>query len=345
MHTAVLQQDEDMIRLLLQQPGIRLYDTLLYVIREENLELTKLLLEHYDLSANEEQRQKLLDSALEIAQDPDQQKQLTDMVKKTMTNVTPVVSPISTRSGVKSSINLNMRSHTVGKLETKKFKLKEYRPRSFYEPKTDIPTTSVSQLANPEVPDESDEIPFDSEFSPVLTPLMLAAQTGNYSLIELFYLRNERLETEEFHHDLDCTCDICTKLEGEQDMTRAYQRVLLYKALTNPQYMCFLGRTEHKDPVNYALRKIVKIRELMSVDHAFSRLFVGFEGELEKFATKMMELCRNTTEAEIFLSPKDSNERLPHLYPRLWYTVGQDLKKFVTSPNAQTVSAEFTIKK
>ncbi len=101
--------------------------------------------------------------------------------------------------------------------------------------------------------------------------------------------------------------------------------------------MCFIGRYEHKDPINYALKKIVKLRELIRVDNAFTRLYDGFEEELEAFITKMLELCRSTNEAEIFLSPKDADERLPHLYPRLWYTVGQKLQRFVSSPNAQSV--------
>lgn len=337
MHIAVLRQDEDMVRLLLQQPGMRIYDTLLYAIREENLEITKLLLKQYDLAATEGQRQSLMKSARSMTQDPSQQQQLSQMVNSSLVTVAPQVSPISTRSGVKSSIKLN-NSSRANMVSNKS--MKKYQSRSMKKPKTDIPTTSVSQVENPE--DNTDDTSFDSEFSPVMTPLMLAAQQGNYPLIELFYSRNERLETEEFSHDLDCSCDICAKLVGEQDMIRAYQRYNLYKALTNTNYMCFLGRTEHKDPVNYALNKIVKIRELIKVDHAFSRLFDGLEEKLEEFITKMLELCRSTTEAEIFLSPNDGDERLPHLYPRLWYTVGQGLMKFVTSPNAQNVSPEST---
>jgi len=175
----------------------------------------------------------------------------------------------------------------------------------------------------------------------VITPLMLAAHVGSSDLVELFYKRGERLETRQFHHNVDCSCEICATLDGDGDMTRVHQRYQLYKALCQPEYICLMAKEIKVDPVNYAIDKIIKLRDIISADPAYDQMYTEFIEELEKFCGDMLSMCRSTLETRVFLSPKDTleKERLPHEYPRVWYAVGLDMKSFVAHSNAQNASA------
>lgn len=320
LHIAVRKQDEDMVEYLLKQPGIRVYDTILHAIREDNKPITKMLLAVYDNAGAEEEKRKF------AAQIRGSQEEIKEFVSKTAVTAAPKSTATSIHSGVKTSFR---RAHRPRFGPPKK-------TLSYIESQNKFPPVSVNRDA--ESGDE-DDAPFDSEFPNVITPLMLAAQTGSAELMDLFYSRGERLETPEFTHNKDCTCDICAKLEGDQDMTRAHQRYQLFKSITEPAYICFIARKEKIDPVNYAIDKLINLREICDRDTTFNALYAEFPDKLEQFITELLALCRNTTEAEIFLSPKDTKEkeRLPHHYPRLWYAVGLKLQKFVAHPNTQTV--------
>ncbi|CAL8123843.1 unnamed protein product [Orchesella dallaii] len=307
LHMAVRRQDEEMIHILLKTPNIQLYDTILHSVREDNLDITKLLLEINDKLMQEEGTL----PTLAIPDDEDNKAR-----------------PISSQSGISTSlrpINGIIRTSVTGLNDS------GIRTTSTNSPTvTAGPSTRLKK-------DRRDDIPFDSEFHQVITPLMLAAQVGSTQLIDLFYKRGERLETLKFHHNLGCECEICAKLDGDGDMTRVHQRYHLYKAICQPEYICFMAQKMKKDPVNYAIDKIVKIRDIMKKDKAYDQMYTDFIKELEKYCVDMLSMCRTTLETTVFLSPKDTEEkkRLPHQHPRLWYTMGLNMKSFVAHANTQ----------
>ncbi|CAL8147991.1 unnamed protein product [Orchesella dallaii] len=314
LHMAVRRQDEEMVNTLLKIPNIQLYDIILHAIREDNLEITKLLLKINDKLMREDGT--LPASANQNQDDDDEENK---------------ARPISSKSGISTSLRpINQGSRTsvtglsgsVGQLNG-----------------SNRSVNSTGSPTNANVKDNRDEIPFDSEFHQVITPLMLAAQVGSTELMELFYKRGERLETPMYTHNIGCSCEICGKLDGDGDMTRVHQRYDLYKALCQPDYICLMAHKIKVDPVNYAIDKIVKIRDIMKRDQAYDQMYAEFIEELEKFCTDMLSRCRTTLETRVFLSPKDSQgeERLPHQNPRLWYTVGLNMKSFVAHPSTQNV--------
>ncbi|ODM94608.1 Short transient receptor potential channel 5 [Orchesella cincta] len=318
LHMAVRRQDEEMINILLKTPNIELFDVVLHAIREDNLEITKLLLKINDKIMREEG---LLPPANTTNQNDDDEE------------VENKARPTSPNSGIWTSI----------------LPLKEYAQtpimagsKQASRINSTIPTTVTSAAAGTSSTtkkDYRDGIPFDSEFHEVITPLMLAAHVGSMQLVELFHKRGEQLETTYLTHNMDCQCPICGKLDGDGEMSNVHERYNLYKAICQPEYICIMAQQIKVDPVNYAIDKIVKLRDIMNRDPAYDQMYAEFIEELEKFCTDMLSMCRTTRETKVFLSPKDTleKERLPHQNPRLWYMTGLDMKSFVAHPNTQNV--------
>jgi len=53
---------------------------------------------------------------------------------------------------------------------------------------------------------------FDAKYKENITALLAAAHKGSVELIEIFYMRGERLETIDATHDEMCPCELCIKL-------------------------------------------------------------------------------------------------------------------------------------
>lgn len=144
LHHAVKRQDEEMVSLFLEQKGILTYDTLFHAILEENIPITKLLLEHQDRISPQ-------------------------LMGSSIRRIVPTTLPLPGLPRVLSPTKITTRQ-------------------------------SLTDLEE-----------FDSEFPIYFTPLLIAAILGNTTLIEMFYDRGERLESELYNHNTGCACRICGK--------------------------------------------------------------------------------------------------------------------------------------
>ncbi|CAL8109973.1 unnamed protein product [Orchesella dallaii] len=334
LHFAVRRQDAEMVRLLLQNTDIRLNDTILHAIREDNLEITQHLLEVNDKRRKEEGAQQLV-----ARLSPQTQEELSRIVHAVNDNDSSNIAwPTSNRSGIWTSVR-PVTINNSGDHHDQHQQQPVLRNQSSTSTNSHNKNVAGDNTVNTAL--DKDDIPFDSEFHQVITPLMLAAQVGSNELMELFYARGERLETPEFNHNIGCGCDICSDLDWwhDLDMSRVHQRYNLFKALSQPEYICFMSMKIKVDPVNYAIDKIIKIRDIIENDTAYHSMYSKFVEELEKFCMDILGCCRTSFETEIFLSKMDTDEveRLPHQHPRLWYAVGLDLKSFVAHPFTQNI--------
>ncbi|ODM96467.1 Short transient receptor potential channel 5 [Orchesella cincta] len=302
LHVAVRRQDDEMVRILLQNTDIRLNDTILHAIREDNLQITQRLLEVHD--------RLMLDPLVLLGQLPTTPESLLPFGEQLQ----------QTTQGLRLFHSPFLGTNPV------------FLNSSSGSPNAEEENTKNSTL-------NKDDIPFDSEFHQVITPLMLAAHFGSTQMMELFYDRGERLETQKFTHNMGCECDICSDLDGNGDLSIVHQRYHLYKALCQPEYICFMAMKVKVDPVNYAIDKIIKIRDIIENDKRFDSMYGTLVTQLETFCMDILGCCRTSSETEVFLSQKDTNEkeRLPHQHPRLWYTVGLDLKGFVSHQHTQNI--------
>jgi transient-receptor-potential-like protein len=93
-----------------------------------------------------------------------------------------------------------------------------------------------------------------AQFSPEITPLILAAHKNNYEIIKLLLDRGATLPQP---HDVKCPCDDCIRKSIEDPLRHSLSRVREYRALASPSLIA-LSST---DPVSTAFQ--VKILRLL----------------------------------------------------------------------------------
>ena len=94
-----------------------------------------------------------------------------------------------------------------------------------------------------------------SQFSPDITPLVLAAHYNNHEIIQLFLSRclaTHRLSSQCFGylgcavhrnhtiekpHDISCQCAACQQKQNFDSLKRSRSRLNAYRALASPAYM------------------------------------------------------------------------------------------------------------
>lgn len=77
---------------------------------------------------------------------------------------------------------------------------------------------------------------------------------------------------------------ICPHFRTDRKLSSESEQLSLFEALTNPKYICFIaGKTKTHDPVNYAVFKILKCRELEDKESMFKGQFSEYETKLTGF--------------------------------------------------------------
>ena len=73
-----------------------------------------------------------------------------------------------------------------------------------------------------------------SQFSPDITPLILAAHYNNHEIIQMFLSRNHTIEKP---HPIACHCTDCVTKQNYDSLKRSRSRLNAYRALASPAYM------------------------------------------------------------------------------------------------------------
>ncbi|KAG8312007.1 hypothetical protein J6590_031470 [Homalodisca vitripennis] len=107
-----------------------------------------------------------------------------------------------------------------------------------------------------------------SNFTPDITPLILAAHMNNYEILKILLDRGASLP---MPHDVRCGCDECV-VSSEQDSLRHSQsRINAYRALTSPSLIALSSR----DPLLTAFELSWELRRLSKMETEFRAEYNG----------------------------------------------------------------------
>uniref|UniRef100_A0A8B9T922 Transient receptor potential cation channel subfamily C member 5 n=1 Tax=Anas platyrhynchos TaxID=8839 RepID=A0A8B9T922_ANAPL len=165
-----------------------------------------------------------------------------------------------------------------------------------------------------------------SEFTPDITPIMLAAHTNNYEIIKLLVQRRVTIPRP---HQIRCNC-----------VEHSRSRLNIYKALASPSLIALSS----EDPILTAFRLGWELKELSKVENEFKAEYEELSQQCKRFAKDLLDQARSSRELEIILNHRDdqSEELDPqkcHDLAKLKVAIKYHQKEFVAQPNCQQLLA------
>ncbi|XP_055249431.1 short transient receptor potential channel 5 [Moschus berezovskii] len=176
-----------------------------------------------------------------------------------------------------------------------------------------------------------------SEFTPDITPIMLAAHTNNYEIIKLLVQKRVTIPRP---HQIRCNCVECVSSSEVDSLRHSRSRLNIYKALASPSLIALSS----EDPILTAFRLGWELKELSKVENEFKAEYEELSQQCKLFAKDLLDQARSSRELEIILNHRDDhNEDLDpqryHDLAKLKVAIKYHQKEFVAQPNCQQLLA------
>ncbi|XP_077444794.1 short transient receptor potential channel 5-like isoform X1 [Stigmatopora argus] len=177
-----------------------------------------------------------------------------------------------------------------------------------------------------------------SEFTPDITPIMLAAHTNNYEIIKLLVQRKVTIPRP---HQIRCDCVECVSSSEVDSLRHSRSRLNIYKALASPSLIALSS----EDPILTAFRLGWELKELSKVENEFRQEYEELSQQCKLFAKDLLDQARSSRELETILNHRDSDQseeldpRQCHDLAKLKLAIKYHQKEFVSQPNCQQLLA------
>ncbi|KRY30773.1 Short transient receptor potential channel 5 [Trichinella spiralis] len=164
-----------------------------------------------------------------------------------------------------------------------------------------------------------------------LTPIMVAAQMGNYKMIKLFV---EMGYTVPIPHRAGCICNECEMEKNHKDdVSITLLRLDSYKALCNPAYLL---QDIFPDPI---IESFMLCREMdKCMDSINADTYNKLKENLRRLPTALILCCQTEEEAAVLLK-ESQGAPVGSLtaFPRVSVAIDTDQKDFLSDPRCLTV--------
>nr|XP_050860313.1 transient receptor potential protein isoform X5 [Vespula vulgaris] len=175
-----------------------------------------------------------------------------------------------------------------------------------------------------------------SNFTPDITPLVLAAHKNNYEILKILLDRGATLPTP---HDARCGCDECVTSSEQDSLRHSQSRINAYRALTSPSLIALSSR----DPLLTAFELSWELRRLSRMEQEFRFEYNEMREQTQNFATALLDHARTSYELEIMLNYNPTGDNWEpgerQTLERLKLAIKYKQKQFVAHPNVQQLLA------
>ncbi|XP_006837726.1 PREDICTED: short transient receptor potential channel 4-like isoform X3 [Chrysochloris asiatica] len=175
-----------------------------------------------------------------------------------------------------------------------------------------------------------------SEFTPDITPIILAAHTNNYEIIKLLVQKGVSVPRP---HEVRCNCVECVSSSDVDSLRHSRSRLNIYKALASPSLIALSS----EDPFLTAFQLSWELQELSKVENEFKSEYEELSQQCKQFAKDLLDQTRSSRELEIILNYRDDNslieEQSGNDLARLKLAIKYRQKEFVAQPNCQQLLA------
>lgn len=175
-----------------------------------------------------------------------------------------------------------------------------------------------------------------SDFTPDITPIILAAHTNNYEIIKLLVQKGVSMPQP---HEVRCNCVECVSSSDVDSLRHSRSRLNIYKALSSPSLIALSS----EDPFLTAFRLSWELQELSKVENEFKSEYEELSHQCKQFAKDLLDQTRSSRELEMILNYKDDanllDEEGNNDLARLRLAIKYHQKEFVAQPNCQQLLA------
>ncbi|XP_041807908.1 short transient receptor potential channel 4a [Chelmon rostratus] len=175
-----------------------------------------------------------------------------------------------------------------------------------------------------------------SDFTPDITPIILAAHTNNYEIIKLLVQKGVSMPQP---HEVRCNCVECVSSSDVDSLRHSRSRLNIYKALSSPSLIALSS----EDPFLTAFRLSWELQELSKVENEFKSEYEELSQQCKQFAKDLLDQTRSSRELEMILNYRDDTNLLDedgnNDLARLKLAIKYHQKEFVAQPNCQQLLA------
>ncbi|XP_069061597.1 short transient receptor potential channel 4 isoform X2 [Pleurodeles waltl] len=175
-----------------------------------------------------------------------------------------------------------------------------------------------------------------SEFTPDITPIILAAHTNNYEIIKHLVQKGVSVPRP---HEVRCNCVECVSGSDVDSLRHSRSRLNIYRALASPSLIALSS----EDPFLTAFQLSWELQELSKVENEFKSEYEELSRQCKQFAKDLLDQTRSSRELEIILNYRDDNslieEQNGNDLARLKLAIKYRQKEFVAQPNCQQLLA------
>ncbi|KAK2823410.1 hypothetical protein Q7C36_020010 [Tachysurus vachellii] len=176
-----------------------------------------------------------------------------------------------------------------------------------------------------------------SDFTPDITPIILAAHTNNYEIIKLLVQKGVSVPQP---HEVRCNCVECVSGSDVDSLRQSRSRLNIYRALSSPSLIALSS----EDPFLTAFRLSWELQELSKVENEFKAEYEELSHQCKQFAKDLLDQTRSSRELELILNYRDDINLLEDEVnntdlARLKLAIKYHQKEFVAQPNCQQLLA------
>ncbi|XP_060942316.1 short transient receptor potential channel 4-like [Limanda limanda] len=175
-----------------------------------------------------------------------------------------------------------------------------------------------------------------SDFTPDITPIILAAHTNNYEIIKLLVQKGVSIPQP---HEVRCNCVECVSSSDVDSLRHSRSRLNIYRALSSPSLIALSS----EDPFLTAFRLSWELQELSKVENEFKSEYEELSQQCKQFAKDLLDQTRSSRELEMILNYRDDmnllEEENNNDLARLKLAIKYYQKEFVAQPNCQQLLA------
>jgi ankyrin repeat protein len=151
----------------------------------------------------------------------------------------------------------------------------------------------------------------DAQFSPDITPIMLASQYNRTNIVQLLLLTGDRIEKP---HEYYCDCQECDNRSKFDSLRFAQSRLNAYRGLASQTYTSLVS----EDPILTAFEIGNELKYLSDKEKYFKAEYLSLISDLKKYTVRLLDNVRGRDELETLLNKTGKeNEEKYELLARL----------------------------